>query len=291
MDSIRDLSSHLPRRRHEHPQDLLSDFKAAALSVTNLYKSADAAQKKSRAAGYQDALDDLLAFLDKEDIGLMDGEGWRVRQWATARLDDDSSGQRQQQATTSDTEADAERDEEDTNTRSSSPEVQRKMHVPASSDPSEDATEQRRVVSEPPAPQLQQQQRASTPTSAPRTEFTFRSNQSYPSNHERESGMELDNSTAASTPSAPSTTGEPPIRVVSRPNRARHAHRHRESGNRAANGPTINFNLGSGAGNKRKIPYPDFFDISGIDFNNQDNRRDGRGGNSGGGGGKRGRFV
>ena len=41
MDSMRHLSSSLPstRRRNEQTHQLLSDFKAAALSVTNLYKT------------------------------------------------------------------------------------------------------------------------------------------------------------------------------------------------------------------------------------------------------------
>ena len=67
------------------PEQLLQAFKSAALSVTNLYKSAVQDQNNSRAAGYQDALDDLLRFLDSENLGLQDGEGWRVRQWVTER--------------------------------------------------------------------------------------------------------------------------------------------------------------------------------------------------------------
>ncbi|KAM7199346.1 hypothetical protein V8F20_005741 [Naviculisporaceae sp. PSN 640] len=65
--------------------DLLDAFKAAALSVTKLYKMSAAAQTRSRAEGYQDCLDDLLAFLDKENIGLSDGEGLTIRKWATDR--------------------------------------------------------------------------------------------------------------------------------------------------------------------------------------------------------------
>ena len=65
-----------PRRNQQPPEELLSAFKAAALSVTNLYKNAASEQARSRAAGYQDALDDLLSFLDKENLGLGDGEGW-----------------------------------------------------------------------------------------------------------------------------------------------------------------------------------------------------------------------
>ena len=126
MDSMRHLSSSLPgtRRRNEQPHQLLADFKAAALSVTNLYKTATAENARSREAGYQDALDDLLVFLDKENMGLMDGEGWRVRRWATERLDDAPKG--------SEDEEDGSK-EEAVETRSSSPEVQRKVTVPAAS--------------------------------------------------------------------------------------------------------------------------------------------------------------
>ncbi|RKU49389.1 hypothetical protein DL546_004829 [Coniochaeta pulveracea] len=71
----------------ESPEQLLDAFKAAALSVTKLYKTSAAAQAKARADGYQDCLDDILSFLDKESIGLSDGDGWTIRKWATERLE------------------------------------------------------------------------------------------------------------------------------------------------------------------------------------------------------------
>ncbi|KAL0470013.1 hypothetical protein QR685DRAFT_572910 [Neurospora intermedia] len=67
--------------------DLLEAFKAAALSVTKLYKTTGPAVTKARTEGYQDCLDDLLAFLDRRRLGLSDGEGWIIRSWATERLD------------------------------------------------------------------------------------------------------------------------------------------------------------------------------------------------------------
>lgn len=67
--------------------DLLEAFKAAALSVTKLYKTTGPAVAKARTEGYQDCLDDLLAFLDRRRLGLSDGEGWIIRSWATERLD------------------------------------------------------------------------------------------------------------------------------------------------------------------------------------------------------------
>ncbi|KAK3682140.1 hypothetical protein B0T22DRAFT_276945 [Podospora appendiculata] len=67
--------------------ELLDAFRAAALSVTKLYKTSASAQAKARADGYQDCLDDLLVFLDKEKMGMADGEGWQIRRWATERLE------------------------------------------------------------------------------------------------------------------------------------------------------------------------------------------------------------
>jgi hypothetical protein len=91
MDSLSSLNTSLPRsfpRRHE----LHQAFKAAALSVAQLYKTAAAEEDVVRAAGYQDALEDILAFLDHENLGLGDGEGWKVRRWATERLSQSAYG-------------------------------------------------------------------------------------------------------------------------------------------------------------------------------------------------------
>lgn len=289
MDSMRHLSTSLPRGRNEPTTDLLSDFKAAALSVTNLYKTAAKSQERARAAGYQDALDDLLTFLDNESLGLMDGEGWRVRQWATAKLDGDGSAP-QQGAGTNSTMAE---DEDDGSTtkeddkdeeRSSSPEVQRRPRAVAtvSSDLTEEDAQHRRVVSEPPQP-------APAPASM-QSEFTFQSSHAYPtSNHDRDgtNSMELD---ASITPPQPSINSSTPsstetVRIVSRPQRSKQ-HNGRRNDSRIS---TLNFNLGSGAGNKRKMPYQDFFDISNINTDNTDRKDGGGGGN--GRGGKRGRHV
>jgi hypothetical protein len=281
MDSMRHLSTSLPRtRRHEQPE-LLSDFKAAALSVTNLYKTAAAAQDKSRAAGYQDAVEDLLAFLDQENLGLMDGEGWRVRQWAAERLVDDGG---LRQAPTSEDDAEERKEEPISSTqtvsRSSSPEIQRKMPPLAadSSDLIEDSAAMRRnATSEPPQTVPVQQ-------APPTHSFTFRHNMyTLPTNHDREGNMDLDAaSTAPSTPTTVSTTApdSASIRLVPRSSREGRRHRRNAAPPPNANNQTINFNLGIGAGSKRKMPYPDFFDISGM--NNDE---------SGSRGGKRGRHA
>ena len=283
MDSMRPLSNSLPpaRRRLDQPA-LLADFKAAALSVTNLYKTAAAAQDKARVAGYQDAIEDLLSFLDREELGLMDGEGWRVRQWATERLSEDAGGMAKKVESEDDVEEETKLED-----RSSSPEVQRKVQsIPALAMSSSELTEEnsrRSTKSEPPPDQL--------PTI---DSFTFRSNHAYPTNHDRET-MDIDNAIiASSTPSTPhaissETTTPASVRVTTRPNRRAHTNHNRQRGtnNSNMNGGTINLNLGAGAGSKRKLPYSDFFDISGINFEGSE-RKDGSGGR---GGGKRGRFV
>ncbi len=63
-------------------EELLDVFKAAALSVTKLYKTSTTVQSKARVDGYQDCLEDLLALLDKGDVDLR-----TVRRWALERLD------------------------------------------------------------------------------------------------------------------------------------------------------------------------------------------------------------
>lgn len=288
MDSMRHLSTSLPRGRNEPTTDLLSDFKAAALSVTNLYKTAAKSQDRARAAGYQDALDDLLTFLDNESLGLMDGEGWRVRQWATERLDGDGSVPRQVGTGINSTMAEDEddgsttKDDEKDEERSSSPEVQRRPRAVAtiSSDLSDEDPQHRRVVSEP-----------TQPAPAPmQDEFTFQSSHAYPiSNHDRDgiNSMELDTSNMPPQPNISSSTpsSAETVRIVSRPQRSKQ-HNGRRVDSRI---PTLNFNLGSGAGNKRKMPYQDFFDISNINTDNNDRKDGGGGGN--GRGGKRGRHV
>jgi hypothetical protein len=284
MDSMRHLSSSLPstRRRNEQPHQLLSDFKAAALSVTNLYKTATAENARSREAGYQDALDDLLVFLDKENMGLMDGEGWRVRRWATERLDDAPKG--------SEDEEDGSK-EDPVETRSSSPEVQRKPILPTASS-SLVEEEQQRPASEPPqqAPQYQPHHQPTNnratsppPDTAPALEdFSFRAAQAYPTNHNRDDNTTMDVD-STSTNSVRASAPKP----SSRPRHTNHA-RSRDN-TRPSSGPNFTFNLGSSAGGKRKMPYPDFFDISGLnnsESGNDSTRRDGNGR-----GGKKGRHV
>lgn len=66
------------------PEQLLDAFRAAALSVTKLYKTSATAQSRARQEGYQEAIDDLLSLLDREDLSHSD-EIRRVRRWAAER--------------------------------------------------------------------------------------------------------------------------------------------------------------------------------------------------------------
>lgn len=281
MDSMQRLSTSLPRNRSEVPNDLLADFKAAARSVTDLYRTAVTSQKQARTAGYQDALDDLLAFLDKENMGLMDGEGWRVRQWATARLDGSgfSAGTVATNTTEEDDEDRSVKEEEKDDTRSSSPELQRRPVLPTATSEltvEDDTPLQRRVVSEPPQAQLPVEPTPQQPL--PQTTFSFQSNHAYPhGNHDRD--MELDgNSTTSVQAYAPTSVPSPAdnaVRIIPRSTRSNRRFNHNRRAGSDNRTPTLNFNLGSASGTKRKIPFPDFFDISGIN-DNGDRKDDGR---------------
>ncbi|EQL00509.1 hypothetical protein OCS_03779 [Ophiocordyceps sinensis CO18] len=121
MDSARGPTAHhaAPVKQaphHDSPEQLLDVFKAAALSVTKLYKTSALAESRSRAEGYQECLENLLIFLDRDNLGLRDGEGWKVRAWATERLD----GRDAALQTTTESE-----DEVDRTDRPNSPEVAR----------------------------------------------------------------------------------------------------------------------------------------------------------------------
>jgi hypothetical protein len=301
MDSMRHLSTSLPAREPA-PAELLPDFKAAAQAVTTLYRNAATSQRHARTAGYQDALDDLLEFLDQKNLGLMDGEGWKVRQWATERL---MGATRPAAATNQMADEDEEdgsvvvvkEDENNEERRSSSPETQRKHHPLANS--SSDISDsdsllpaQREVLSEPPPQPQPTQQTAQSQTypavQAPLRQgaFTFQSPHAYPTNHNDDNEMEV-----LPTNPAPSTSSNDTIRIIPRSSRVNKSHggshsRRSEVRNNAVNNA---FSLGQGAGGKRKMPYQEYFDIHGLNDGN-DGRKDGSGGGMGrGGSGKRGR--
>lgn len=184
---MRSLNTSLPSStpRPQPPEQLLQHFKAAALSVTNLYKHAACEQAQARQTGYQEALEDLLHFLDRENLGLGDGEGWKVRQWATEKCDGTAS-----QNSDDDDRADTEKPD-----RNSTPATARKE--PPSSEP---------VARQPPATALPSTPRpdASTPSlqdghlSTPAV-FTFTAAPNFPQCQELD--MDLQSSDGSAPPS------------------------------------------------------------------------------------------
>lgn len=272
MDSMRMLNTSLPSsspkvRRNDPPEQLLQAFRSAALSVTTLYKTAASDQSRARQAGYQEALEDLLSFLDSEHLGFGDGEGWSVRQWATERLD--------QGETTLSTSGPADSDDEKTEVdrgRSSSPVLQPEGN-------GEDAATDLQPTANPVTlTQTPSEERQTTIASAP---FTFRSSLSLPKHQDLDmSGSTQDPSTLVQpenrAPIPPSSHSTPTMRleVVPRSSRHRNSGSHNKMCTRS-----LSFlgTLGTGPGYKRKVPFGEFFDIA-----SSGNGRDG--------GAKRGRF-
>lgn len=273
MDSMRSLNTSLPgtspsKQANEPPEQILSAFKAATLSVTKLYQTAAADQGRARSEGYQDALDDLLAFLDKEDIGLSDGEGWRIRRWATERLDG-----RESQNLESDDEA------ADKTDGASSPEIHRSQSATRLSSTARGATRTASPArAESATPHTANSPAASDPANiVPQGVFTFRSAQQYP----QDSDMNL--SDLSNDPSENrregSHTSNPSAISIARPRTNQ-----RHTGHSARQNTRTVTSLGRGAGQKRKITAGDIADY--FDFSNFGNSKD-----TFGGGGKRGRFV
>lgn len=277
MDSMRSLNTSLPSSTPypQPPEQLLQAFKTAALSVTNLYKSAVADQAQARQAGYQEAIEDLFNFLDRENLGLGDGEGWKVRQWATERADGTA-------ATASDS------DDDDKRARSSSPIMSRKEH------PEADRSRQISRSTSPPRGELgpAQQQQQQQPPPQPEQQsamtqtddsnvfarppvFTFTAGPQFPQFPSQDVDMQTSDSAptnSASEEEAPSTVSVSVMPRNSRaPNRLNNPSRH--TGRSSTREPSTTI------GSKRKLQFPDFFDISGLN------------GREFFGGGKRGRFA
>ncbi|KAF2106119.1 hypothetical protein BDV96DRAFT_607645 [Lophiotrema nucula] len=258
MDSMRSLNTSLPRARSSRAaaqQDLQQSFRTAALTVTNLYKSALADSEKAREEGYQEALEDLIRFLDKENLGVGDGEGWRIRQWAMERVDGALPGN-----VNSDSDEDA---IEEKRARSSSPVMDRNSSPEdtRSSEPPH-ADSATRGDSAPP-PIHVGGPTADTEMLPPQSFFQFSSPHAYPINY-----------TDAVAPDfqAAARRAFAPRRTSTRPNQR----------NLQRSAASNLLSLGNGAGQKRKI-MDEFFNIDGFN-----DRRD-RGG--GGGGPKRGRMA
>jgi len=280
MDSMKSLNTSLPTSStyQQPPEQLLQAFKAAALSVTNLYKSAVSDQGQARQAGYQDAIEDLLSFLDRENLGLGDGEGWKVRQWATERLDGTTN--------TAAGESDDERGDLDKRARSSSPIIVRKEHQqepnPQRQPPRTTSSPRGETGTEHQQPQGQPQQQngssallpsqnqsSSEPGLFPRpTVFTFTAAPQFPPPLQDVEMQPADVPVAISTlpssggPSISATSTLNPtsvsVSVVPRSSRAPRQNTSRHSPRSSTRDPT------SVLGSKRKLQFPDFFDLSGL---------------------------
>ena len=252
MDSMRSLNTSLPRTKRQ--PDVHQSFRTAALTVTNLYKSALADLDRARSDGYQEALDDLLALLDKENLGVDDGEGWRIRQWATERLDGALPRQ-----PTSDSDED---DMDDKRARSSSPVMERNTSPDDSRSLDPASAPALRSDSAPP---VQMEASVTEPDLSPLHQiFQFTASQPYPS--------------PAAADAAATDISAAARRAFPAPRRSSNRPAPRNNLQRTV---TQNlFQLGNGAGQKRRLMH-DFFNIDGPN-----DRRDGSAG-----GPKRGRMT
>jgi hypothetical protein len=228
MDTMRGIHSALPgaagkqTATTESPEQLLDVFKAAALSVTKLYKTSALAEARARTDGYQECLDDLLAFLDKENIGLSDGEGWRIRRWATERLDG-------REATYQGTES-----EEEPEKAEPIPTVEAvRTNITAQQQPSQPRAESAPVTS---SPADDTPPHFVVPT---QENFTFQSSHQYPNI----ATLDLSDTRPHENSSTPASRGTKP----------------RLNGSNSRPGARSSNHLGRGAGNKRKMDFNELF--------------------------------
>ena len=243
---MRSLNKSLPQSSQTAlpPEDLLLAFKDAATSVTKLYKQAHTGAFEARQAGYQEAIDDLLSFLDRKRLGLGDGEGWEVRRWATERLQ--GSGH----AGMNDSE-----DEKDAEAKVPSPSPATRSSAPP--DPSSPARRRRSSASRSPirsavaaSPGRPLGQHPNPAVAKPEI-FTFRANYTLPED------AEMRSPDAHAETAAP----QPAVKIEVHPRQTRHSPRLSHKHQPRATGARP---LGPGAGSKRRIPFGDFFDINGV---------------------------
>jgi hypothetical protein len=250
---MRSLNTSLPRAgkpaHASRPDVLLPSFKSAAMAVTHLYKQAQAEVDKARADGYQEALEDLIGFLDKANLGVGDGEGWRIRQWAMEKLDGALPGP-----------ANSDSDEEiieEKRARSSSPVMERNPspeEIRSSEPPHAESTT--RSDSAPPPLQMDTAP-TDTEMAPPQNMFHFSSSVAYPPNNSTHDHSSIDMQAASR-------------RAFPTPRRSSN----RSSRNLQRAAASNLFSLGNGAGQKRKL-MQDFFNIDSMN-----DRRDGPGGGS-----------
>lgn len=269
---MRSLNKSLPSATAAQPPELLLQaFKTAALSVTNLYKNAVSDQAQSRQLGYQDALEDLRAFLDKEKIGFTDGEGQRIRNWVMDKVD---------MTGTTSNDSDDDKVDADKANRAASPAAVRKTNPDTTSKPQPEVAPSRQPSEAPTPPPMSIPSEPIAMVPSRTAAFTFTAGQSLPMQEDIDMKAGMDSSASLSSDPQITTShpSHPPVRleVHSRPPRTPHRH---GSGNRH-NPRSINRDPTPGAGSKRKFHFGEFFDIS-----NLGNGRDLFGGP------KRGRFL
>lgn len=269
MDSMRSLNSSLPRnsspsgKSSNPPEKLLQAFKAAALSVTNLYKTAASEQAQSRAAGYQDALEDLLSYLDKENIGVVDSsEGQRVRQWISERI----SNNRLPGNQTADSDEDG---DEEKRARSSSPVLQRK------SSREESLRDVSGAISISPRPESTPRTtivhssvpRRRTECSPPVADFTFRSPATLTST--LDCSIDKPAEIAFIGGQVPHNQ---PLRVGVLPRLPRSARQNGHPNRAQSRSAGSAASLGPASGTKRRLPFGDYFDLGGLAKDNNSKR-------------------
>ncbi|KAL2178255.1 uncharacterized protein P884DRAFT_276818 [Thermothelomyces heterothallicus CBS 202.75] len=224
--------------------ELLDAFKAAALSVTKLYKTSAQAQAKSRADGYHDCLEDLLSFLDRENIGLCDGEGQRVRRWVIDRIEGRDS-------TSPPLESDDEAERSDAQVLSS-PHIQRATPAAVQRPRDKDETPAR-DESAPPvvatAP-IQPSHAVEDVDIVVPSQETFNFQASHPYPHDEALRLANLNLSDGQTINSSNT------RAASRNGRNRNG----RTGTRTT--------LGRGAGQKRKVNLAEIFDLGSLEYGN-----------------------
>ncbi len=239
----------------DNHEDLLDVFKAAALSVTKLYKTSATAQTKARADGYQDCLDDLVSFLDREGIGLIHpGEGWKIRRWATERLDG-----REAIAQT----LESEEEEVEKAETASSPELHRRSIIPVqaastTSDTPMPTGSARRSM----PPTVEQAEREIEIVVPVQETFTFTSAIPYPQDPNLTlANLDLSDNRSGdgggwtrSVPNANTTPSQSTTTTTTTPRSLRA--RHGGSGTRSSSRRI--------AGQKRKLNLPEIFDLGSI---------------------------
>lgn len=278
MDTMRGASPTKGPVNADSPEQLLDAFKAAALSVTKLYKTSAAAQSKARSDGYQDCLDDLLVFLDKRNLGLSDGEGWQIRKWATERLDG-------RDGVTQNTESDDEVEKAET---ASSPELHRPSAPPQQQHQQQQHQHQQHVATRqhdapmrtdsapptthaaPAAPIVEEPQPIAVPS---QENFTFQSSYPYPQESTTYLNIEKLDLSDSARPNDNAASHNSSSTSISHPSRSRgmvrRLPRPRASGHASGH-------LGKGAGQKRPINLAELFDVGSIGIGKDMFGRDGK---------------